>query len=172
MPADPHIENALTELFGKSRPTRWVTRERPKIDRIACPWLVRRFVDPAATFFYVPTDVVFEAAKREHAVAYDIKGAVFSHVGPNCSFDAFIEHFRLRDHALAHVADIVRAADTGRPEDSPQAHGLLAISLGLSVQFADDLAMLDVGLIVYDALYAWARSARQERHTWTPGGSA
>ena len=166
------INDTLDRLFGPRRPTRWVTRERPKIDRIACPWLIRRFIDPAAAFLYVPTSEVFVTAEREGAVAYDIEGAAFSHMGPRCSFDSFIERFALKDPALVHVADIVRAADTGRPGDSPQAHGLLAISLGLSARFKDDLAMLDAGLIVYDALYAWAQSARDEHHTWTPGTKA
>lgn len=169
MSTSTRIATTLDELFGSARPTRWVTRERPKIDRIACPWLIRRFIDPAARFLYVPKDVVFDTAKREHAVAYDIEGAAFSHVGPRCSFDAFIARFGLDDQALGILAEIVRAADTGRPGDSPQAHGLLAISLGLSAQYADDHAMLDAGMIVYDALYHWAKSARGERHDWTPG---
>jgi hypothetical protein len=172
MPASPLIVDALDQLFGPRRPTRWVTRERPKIDRIACPRLIRRFIDPDATFLYVPTPAVFETARREQAVAYDIEGAAFSHVGAHCSFDAFIARFAIRDAALDHLAEIVRAADTGRPGDSPQAHGLLAISLGLSARFSDDLAMLEAGLVVYDALYAWARSARDEHHTWTPGAPA
>lgn len=164
----PHIQSQLEQLFGASRPTRWVTRERPKIDRIACPWLIRRFIDADAVFLYVPTAEVFVTAEREHAVAYDIPGAPFSHVGEACSFDAFIERFDLHDVALDVVAKIVRGADTDRHDLAPEASGLHAISLGLSHMFADDHAMLTHGLVVYDALYAWAGRARGERHAWTP----
>jgi hypothetical protein len=137
--------------------TRWVTRERPKIDRIACPWLVSRFIDPQAEFLYVPAKTVAQAAKDRDAVTYDIPGAQFGHDGDRCSFDAFIRHYRLTDRALQRLACIVRAADTSRLEAEPQAPGLYAISLGLSRNFADDQEMLKHGMVMYDALYAWCR---------------
>jgi rhodanese-related sulfurtransferase len=145
-------------------PSRWITRERPKIDRIACPWLVRRFVDANAQFLYVPSDQVLEAAKRENAVAYDVPGVRFTHRGEACSFDAFIADFGLTDPVLADLATIVRAADTGHLELSPQAPGLMAMSLGLSALYPNDHEMLAHGMTLYDALYAWLRSARGEVH--------
>jgi hypothetical protein len=163
---DQRTQNVLQELFGERRPTKWVTRERPKIDRIACPWLIRRFIDEQAVFLYVPADKVFATAKREGAVAYDIPGAAFSHDGELCSFDAFIERFGLRDAPLETVAMIVRGADTDRHDLAPEAAGLHAISLGLARLHADDHALLDEGMNIYDALYAWASSARGERHNW------
>ena len=147
----------------------WVTRERPKIDRIACPWLIRRFIDPSATFLYVPTEQVFDTAKTTGATAYDIPGAEpFSHEGELCSFDLFLRLYEIRDPALDTLAVIVRGADTGRPELAPQASGLLALSLGLSANFPNDHAMLEHGLVMYDAFYAWCRSCQDERHNWTP----
>jgi rhodanese-related sulfurtransferase len=134
--------------------TRWVTRERPKIDRIACPWLISRFVDKDAEFLYVPVGEVGEVAKARHATPYDVADTHFSHEGDLCSFDAFIRHYRLNDAALQHLAVIVRGADTGRPELAPQVPGLVAISLGLSRNFADDHEMLAHGMVMYDALYA------------------
>lgn len=151
--------------------SRWITRERPKIDRIACPWLVRRFIDPRATFFYVPTPQVLREAQRLGAVAYDIPGAPVSHVGEQCSFDALLHGFGLRSPALLYLADIVRAADTDRLHLAPQAAGLLAVSLGMSRTYADDHAMLDAMMRVYDALYAWcvdAAAGSDERHDWKP----
>ncbi|MBT9597375.1 MAG: chromate resistance protein [Vitreoscilla sp.] len=137
---------------------RWVTRERPKIDRIACPWLVVRFVDPQAEFLYVPAGEVTATAERTGAVPYDVPGVRYGHQGDQCSFDAFIAHHGLGgDAALARLATIVRAADTGRPELAPEAHGLLAISQGLSITHADDHAMLAQGMVLYDALYAWCQ---------------
>jgi len=158
------------ELFGKPKgaSSRWVTRERPKIDRIACPWLVRRFIDPEAEFLYVPTPDVKKVASEREAVPYDIPDVEFSHDGDLCSFDAFIKRFRLRDPALDALALIVRGADTGRPELAPQAPGLLAISLGLSLNHANDLAMLEHGMILYDALYSWCKRGKEEKHTWNP----
>jgi len=135
-------------------PTRWVTRERPKIDRIACPWLIRRFIDADAKFLYVPAAQVKETAQ---AIPFDVPGAEFGHHGERCSFDAFIEKFRLRDAALDKLARIVRGADTGRPDLTAQSPGLLAISQGLSKNFADDHQMLEHGLVIYDALYAWCK---------------
>jgi len=151
----------------------WVTRERPKIDRIACPWLIRRFIDPEATFLFVPTERVFDVAATSGATAYDIPGAEpFSHDGELCSFDAFLRVFEIRDAALDTLAVIVRGADTARLELAPQAAGLLALSLGLSANFSDDHAMLEHGLTMYDALYAWCRSCQGETHNWTPGAKA
>ncbi len=152
----------------KGAATRWVTRERPKIDRIACPWLVRRFVDAAAEFHYVSTQDVRRIAQEREAVPYDVPDVAFSHDGGLCSFDAFLRHYRLRDPALEALATIVRGADTGRLDLAPQAAGLLAISLGLSRNFADDHDMLGHGMTMYDALYAWCREGRDEVHTWNP----
>ena len=134
--------------------TRWVTRERPKIDRIACPWLIARFVDKDAEFLYVPTKEVRDVAKARNATPFDIADTHFSHKGDLCSFDAFLGHYRLSDPALQQLAVIVRGADTGRLELAPQAPGLVAISLGLSRNFADDHEMLAHGMVMYDALYA------------------
>jgi rhodanese-related sulfurtransferase len=157
-------------LKGANSTRLWVTRERPKIDRIACPWLIRRFIDPEASFLYVPTETVFEVARQRGAVAYDIPGAEpFSHDGPLCSFDGFLKTFGIADPALDRLAVIVRGADTGCSELTPQSDGLLALSLGLSANFADDdHAMLAHGMVMYDALYAWCRSLQSERHNWKP----
>lgn len=148
--------------------TRWVTRERPKIDRIACPWLIARFVDKEAEFIYVPTREVLRAAKERDAIPYDIPDAHFSHDGDLCSFDAFIKHYRLTDPALLQLAVIVRGADTNKLDLAPQAPGLAAISLGLSRNFGDDHAMLRHGMVMYDALYAWCKEGQNEIHTWSP----
>ena len=149
--------------------TRWVTRERPKIDRIACPWLIARFVDPEAEFLYVPAKEVLAAAKDRHAVPYDVADVHFSHDGELCSFDAFLRHYRLTDPALLELATIVRGADTGRLDLAPQAPGLAAISLGLSRNFKDDHEMLRHGMVMYDALYTWCKEGKDEVHTWNPG---
>ncbi len=149
------------------RPTRWITRERPKIDRIACPWLVRRFIDPTAEFLYVPASEVLAEADRCGAIPYDVPDVRVSHRGEQgelCSFDALLAECGLEDACLHELATIVRGADTGKPELTPQSPGLLAISLGLSVNFPDDHAMLEQGMVMYDALYAWLRSARAEAH--------
>jgi rhodanese-related sulfurtransferase len=148
--------------------TRWVTRERPKIDRIACPWLIARFVDPDAEFLYVPSREVLSAAQERQAVPYDIPDVHFSHEGERCSFDAFLTHFRLADPALQDLARIVRGADTARLELAPQAPGLAAISLGLSRNFGDDHEMLKHGMVMYDALYTWCKEGKEEVHTWNP----
>jgi len=150
-------------------PGGWVTRERPKIDRIACPWLIRRFIDAKARFLFVPTEVVFDVAATAGATAFDIPGAEpFSHDGELCSFDAFLRVYEIRDAALDTLAIIIRGADTARPDLAPQAAGLLALSLGLSANFADDHTMLEHGLTMYDALYTWCRSCQGETHNWTP----
>jgi rhodanese-related sulfurtransferase len=153
-------------------PTRWVTRERPKVDRIACPWLIRRFIDADAEFLYVPTAEVRAAAKAHTAIPYDVPDVEFSHVGGRCSFDAFLYRYRLGGAALQELALIVRGADTNRPDLAPQAAGLVALSLGLSANFADDHEMLERGMTMYDALYAWLQKARGEAHGWPPGGAS
>lgn len=150
----------------KDAATRWVTRERPKIDRIACPWLIKRFVDPNAEFLYVPTPEVKRVAAERDAAPYDIPDVPFSHVGELCSFDAFIKTYRLAEPALDRLALIVRGADTDRLELAPQAAGLLALSLGLSRNFADDHEMLKHGMVMYDALYAWCSQGQDVTHTW------
>ncbi|HET7729794.1 MAG TPA: chromate resistance protein ChrB domain-containing protein [Usitatibacter sp.] len=149
--------------------SRWITRERPKIDRIACPWLVRRFVDPLAEFLYVPAAEVVAQARARDAVPYDVPGVAITHRGERCSFDALLEDFELRDAALDRLATIVRGADTDRLDLSPQSAGLLAASLGLSRRFADDHEMLAHAMPLYDGLYAWCRAEAEghaERHAW------
>lgn len=147
---------------------RWITRERPKIDRVACPWLVARFVDADAEFHFVAADAVARRAAELGAIPYDVEGVELSHVGGRCSFDAFLEKYGLDDPALAQLATIVRGADTARLDLAPECAGLLAVSLGLSRLFADDHEQLRHGFVVYDALYAWLREARDETHTWNP----
>jgi rhodanese-related sulfurtransferase len=158
------------DLSGKPRgaTSRWVTRERPKIDRIACPWLIRRFIDPEAEFLYVPTPEVKRVAQEREAVPYDIPDVEFSHDGERCSFDAFLKAYRLTEPALDELAVIVRGADTGRLELAPQCAGLAALSLGLSRTFRDDHEMLEHGMVMYDALYAWCKEGKDEVHTWNP----
>ncbi|WP_447742252.1 chromate resistance protein ChrB domain-containing protein [Variovorax boronicumulans] len=147
---------------------KWITRERPKIDRIACPWLILRFIDREAEFLYVPPVDVLAMAQSTGATPYDIPGVEMSHVGERCSFDAFLAKYRLTEPALHQMADIVRGADTSRLDLTPQSAGLYAISLGLSRVFADDHAMLRHGLVMYDALYAWCSEGRGETHHWPP----
>ena len=148
---------------------KWVTRERPKIDRLACAWLIRRFVDRDAEIHYVPATQVLSVAHSEGAIPFDVPGVELTHSGPLCSFDAFLEKYRLEDAALAHLAEIVRAADTDTLERSPQAPGLLAISLGLGANITDDQELLKTALPLYDALYTWCRSLGGERHGWHAG---
>ena len=155
---------ALRIPSAATAPSKWITRERPKIDRIACPWLIRRFIDPMAEFIYVPAGEVTAEAEKRGAIAYDVPNVTFSHRGENCSFDTFLDDFDLTDPALRDLAKIVRGADTGKPELTPQSPGLLAISLGLSALYPNDHEMLAHGFIVYDALYAWLKSARAELH--------
>ncbi len=149
---------------------KWVTRERPKIDRIACPWLIARFIDDKPEFLYVPADRVLAVAEETGAIPYDIPGVEMSHDGELCSFDTFLKKHGLDDPALRQLAVIVRGADTGRPDLAPQCHGLLALSLGLSHRFSDDQEMLSHGMVMYDALYAWCKSCQQETHGWPPQG--
>ena len=143
---------------------KWVTRARPKIDRIACPWLIARFIDPEAEFLYVPADQVLKVAEDTGAIPYDIPGVEHGHVGELCSFDAFLRLHDLTDPALQQLAVIVRGADTGRLDLAPQCAGLLAQSLGLSALYADDHAMLRQGMVMYDAYYAWLRQGQSESH--------
>ena len=158
------------------QPSRWITREHPKIDRIACPWLIRRFIDSRAEFFYVPTATVFSEAARLHAVAYDIPGAPVSHEGEWCSFDVLLRAFGIEDPAVDRLARIVRGADTDHLSLEPQCAGLLAFSLGLSRLHTDDHAMLGAAMPFYDALYAWCASEAvaawqgtpAETHNWKP----
>ena len=147
---------------------KWVTRERPKIDRIACPWLILRFIDRDAEFLYVPAPQVLAVAAAEAATPYDIPGVEMSHVGERCSFDAFLGKYQLTEPALQDLALIVRGADTSRLDLAPQSAGLYAISLGLSRLHTDDHEMLRYGLVMYDALYAWCREGRGETHHWPP----
>ncbi|WP_271408374.1 chromate resistance protein ChrB domain-containing protein [Pseudomonas sp. Q1-7] len=147
---------------------KWVTRERPKIDRIACPWLIQRFIDPQPEFLYVPAADVRRVAAEQHAAPYDIPDVELSHDGELCSFDAFLKKYALEDPALRQLATIVRGADTSRLDLTPQSAGLYAISLGLSHNFADDLQMLAHGLVIYDALYAWCKHCQGETHNWPP----
>ena len=148
---------------------KWITRERPKIDRIACPWLILRFIDREAEFLYVSAADVLRVAAEAGATPYDIPGVEMSHVGELCSFDAFLGKYGLDNPALARLALIVRGADTSRLDLAPQSAGLYAISLGLSRVFADDHAMLRHGLVMYDALYAWCAQGQSETHNWPPG---
>ncbi len=147
---------------------KWVTRERPKIDRIACPWLIARFIDKEPEFLYVPASEVLTTAEKTGAVPYDIPGVEMSHVGELCSFDAFLAKHQLTEPALQQLATIVRGADTSRLDLTPQSAGLYAISLGLSQMHSDDYEMLKHGMVIYDALYAWCASGQAETHTWPP----
>jgi hypothetical protein len=149
---------------------KWVTRERPKIDRIACPWLIARFIDKSPEFLFVPTEEVLKVARETGATPYDIPGVEMSHEGEFCSFDTFLKKHRLTEPALHQLAVIVRGADTSRLDLAPQAPGLLALSLGLSRVFRDDHEMLQHGMVMYDALYAWCRDCQKEAHGWPPKG--
>ena len=148
----------------------WITRARPKIDRIACPWLITRFIDPRAEFLYVAAADVLRIAAETGATPYDIPGVEMGHNGELCSFDAFLKKYQLTDPALQQLASIVRGADTSRLDLAPQAAGLLAISLGLSHNFPDDHEMLKQGIVIYDALYAWCQALQSETHNWPPAG--
>lgn len=139
---------------------KWITRERPKIDRIACPWLIKRFIDDEAEFLYVPKDEVIETAQTTGAIPFDVPNVELTHCGEFCSFDALMEKYALNDAALQRLALIVRSADTERLDLTPQSAGLLAISLGLSQNFQNDHEMLKIGMIIYDALYSWCRSQK------------
>jgi hypothetical protein len=150
---------------------KWITRERPKIDRIACPWLVARFIDQEPEFLYVPSSDVLSVADETTAIPYDIPGVELTHEGELCSFDAFLKKYQLDDPALRRLALIVRGADTSRLDLTPQSAGLYALSLGLSYDFADDHEMLKHGMVMYDALYAWCKHCQGESHNWPPAKS-
>ena len=147
---------------------KWINRERPKIDRIACPWLISRFIDNNAEFLYVPAEEVFSVAEQTGAIPYDIPGAELSHVGELCSFDAFLKKYNLTDSALQTLAVIVRGADTSQLDLTPQSAGLYAISLDLSYCYEDYHEMLEHGLVIYDAMYAWCKHCLEETHNWPP----
>ena len=155
----------IPRLTGATK-SLWVTRQRPKIDRIACPWLIRRFVDARAQFLFVPPAEVLPVAEKLDAIPFDVEGVFWSHRGDRCTFDTMIEEFGLGTEPLKRLADIVRGADTNRHEIAPQAAGLLAVSLGLSRMFRDDLEQLEAGMLLYDSLYRWARDAIDEGHDW------
>jgi rhodanese-related sulfurtransferase len=146
--------------------TIWVTRSRPKIDRIACPWLIRRFVDPSAVFLFVPASEVALVGDRFGATPFDVEDAFWSHRGELCTFDVMVEEFALKSEPLLHLATIVRGADTDRPDLAPEVPGLLAASLGLSRMYNDDLEQLEAGMTLYDAFYRWCRDATAETHNW------
>lgn len=146
----------------------WITRQYPKIDRIACPWLVARFIDREAKFLYVPSGDVLRIAGETGAIPYDVPGVELSHIGELCSFDAFLAKYKLDDPALKQLAAIVRGADTSRLNLTPQSPGLYALSLGLSKLFADDYEMLRHGMVMYDALYTWCQYCQEETHNWPP----
>ncbi|WP_022703135.1 chromate resistance protein ChrB domain-containing protein [Pseudorhodobacter ferrugineus] len=145
---------------------RWVTRHRPKIDRIACPWLVRRFVNPNAQILYVPPSDVLDVADRFTAIPFDVPNTFWSHRNDQCTFDTMVTEFGLTSPALDRLSLVIRAADTDRHDLSPQAAGLLALSVGLSRQYKDDLDQLNAAMPLYDALYRWARDGFDEGHDW------
>jgi hypothetical protein len=147
---------------------KWITRQRPKIDRVACPWLIARFIDKSPEFLFVPPEQVQSQAAATGAIPYDVPGVELTHDGPLCSFDAILKKYELSEPALLDLAVIVRGADTARLDLAPQCAGLLAISLGLSHNFANDHEQLKHGFVVYDALYSWLKHARGERHDWNP----
>ncbi|MCJ8322342.1 MAG: chromate resistance protein [Rhizobiales bacterium] len=148
----------------------WVSKQRPKIDRIACPWLIRRFINPKAKFLFVEKSEIANVAEKFDAIAFDIAGERYSHKGSGCTFDSLLEDFSLDTEALRRMATIIRGADTNKPELAPQVVGLLAISLGLSRQYKDDLQQLEAGMAIYDALYRWARDAVNEQHNSASSG--
>jgi hypothetical protein len=154
------------KLQLKSVVMKWITRERPKIDRIACPWLIIRFIDREAQIIYVPAAEVLVKAQEYNAIPFDIPGVEYSHEGEYCTFDYLIKKHTLTDPALLQLALIVRGADTDRFNLAPQAAGLWAISAGLSHNYSDDYAQLEIGMKLYDALYSWAKYCQLEKHTW------
>jgi rhodanese-related sulfurtransferase len=159
------LTDKIPKRDGRGR-TVWVTRSRPKIDRIACPWLIRRFIDPAAVFLFVSSSEVDAVAERFDATPFDIENVFWSHRGELCTFDVMVKEFGLSTPPLERLATMVRAADTARLDLSPEAAGLLAASLGLSRMFDDDLEQLNAGLLLYDAFFRWCRDASKETHNW------
>ncbi len=167
---EPLVPVASIPARNSSGQTVWVTRHRPKIDRIACPWLIRRFIDPKAQFLFVAPSQVELVAEKFEATPFDIENVFWSHRGEKCTFDTMVEEFSLSTEPLERLAMIVRAADTNRHELAPEAAGLRAASLGLSRMYRDDLQQLEAGMALYDAFYRWARDAHTETHDWpTPG---
>ncbi len=162
----PLVKPDKLPAHGAAGRTVWVTRARPKVDRIACPWLIRRFVDPRAVFLFVAPSEVLPVAERFSATPFDIEGVFWSHRGETCTFDTMIEEFELGSKPLLHLARIVRAADTARLDEVPEAAGLLAASLGYSRMHKDDLVQLEHAMALYDALYRWCRDATEETHNW------
>jgi rhodanese-related sulfurtransferase len=164
----PMVPEAVLPPRDAQGRTVWVTRARPKVDRIACPWLIRRFVDPQAVLLFVAASEVPAVAQRFGAAAFDIEGedVFWSHRGERCTFDTMVEEFGLATEPLLRLAAIVRGADTARPDLAPEAPDLLAASLGLSRMYADDLEQLDAGMALYDAFYRWCRDATDEIHNW------
>ncbi|MET1411282.1 sulfurtransferase/chromate resistance protein [Roseibium sp. HPY-6] len=166
----PMVPAARLPERNEEGQTVWVTRHRPKIDRIACPWLIRRFVDPTARFLFVSPAQVEAVAEKFNATPFDVENVFWSHRGEMCSFDTMLEEFSLQTEPLSRLAMIVRGADTNRHDLAPEAAGLLAVSLGLSRMHKDDLQQLEAGMGLYDAFYRWARDAADEGHDWpTPG---
>jgi hypothetical protein len=147
---------------------KWITRERPKIDRIACPWLIKRFVDHEATFIFVPANLVVKKASEMNAIPFDVSGVEYSHYGPHCTFDYIVRRHKLLDVGVLQIAEIVRGADTNSFHLSPQSAGLWAISAGLSYNYSDDHELLAIGMQLYDALYSWATYVQDEVHNWNP----
>ena len=147
---------------------KWITREHPKIDRIACPWLIKNFVDKEAEFIYVPKETVLEEAKKQEAIPYDMHGAEYTHEGQRCTFDYIVKRHHIHDEAVQQIATIVRGADTASFHLAPQSAGLWAISAGLSYNYKDDYEMLHIGMKIYDALYSWAKHVQDEKHVWEP----
>jgi rhodanese-related sulfurtransferase len=162
----PVVAHNLLPPRNAAGQTVWVTRHRPKIDRIACPWLIRRFVDRNAQFLYVGASAVEAVAEKFNGVPFDVEGVFWSHREELCTFDVMVNEFGLNTKPLLHLAAIVRAADTDQPELAGESKGLLAASLGLSRMFSDDLEQLDAGCLLYDAFYRWCRDATNETHDW------
>jgi rhodanese-related sulfurtransferase len=165
LPLVPEAKLPPRDVQGR---TVWVTRARPKVDRIACPWLIRRFVDPFAVFLFVQPSEVEAVGERFGAAPFDLENIFWSHRGDRCTFDTMLDELRLGTPPLLRLATLVRGADTGRPDLAPETPGLLAASLGLSRMFANDLEQLEAGLLLYDAFYRWCRDATEETHNW-PG---
>ncbi|MDX2048480.1 MAG: chromate resistance protein [Chitinophagaceae bacterium] len=147
---------------------KWITRERPKIDRIACPWLIKKFIDPDAEFIYIVFDKVMVKAKELNAIPFDVPGVKFTHYSDQCTFDALVKEYKIKDSAIHAIADIVRGADTDRHDLASQCSGLWAISAGLAYNFKDDYELLQKGMLLYDALYSWAKYLQKEKHTRQP----
>ncbi len=163
---EPLVPNTLMPPRNQHGQTVWVTRVRPKIDRIACPWLIKRFIDPNAQFLFVSASSVEAVAEKFNATPFDVENVFWTHRNADCTFDTMVKEFKLQTPALNKLAEIVCAADTNTLPNVPEAAGLLALSLGLSRMYSDDLQQLDAGMLIYDALYRWCRDASNETHDW------